>query len=289
MRVRLRRRLAADRRADPIIGGVLRVYLDQNAWIRLSRTHHCMTTDEPTVTALKVVQESVRLRSASFPLSWIHYFETYRKRDPGPRRRLGRFMAEISRLHTIAGAGDLLPHEVYAAVARLQGAKPPSSPRVFGRGLAHAFAKPGLDITQEESLRQLTRLIGKDALSDAVELEMLMGPDVAMPIGDIAAPNNVGSRRQLDLELEVERQLAIHGRKADLANRIVLAQETLDLVGYVPKELIPGGETNSGIPKARAFWTDFVLSLPAKGTITRMRMAAHQTPRFRGTLATSTT
>jgi hypothetical protein len=87
-----------------------------------------------------------------------------------------------------------------------------------------------------------------------MELEMLMGPSVALPFGDVAAPSNVGSQRQLQVEFEVERQLAIHGRGADMANRIVLVQETIDLAGYIPEELIPRGETNSGIPKARSFW-----------------------------------
>ncbi len=67
---------------------------------------------------------------------------------------------------------------------------------------------------------------------------------------------------------------------ANLADRIVLAQETIDVVDYVPEALVPVGETNSRIPKSRAFWKDFVLSMPAKGTITRMRMTAHQNATF---------
>lgn len=263
-----------------MIARVRRVYLDQNAWIRLSRAHHGLATDEPTVTALEVVQESVRLGIASFPLSWIHYFETYRKRDPGARRRLGRFMAETSRFHTIAAANSLLPHEITAAVARLQKTEPPASPHVFGRGIVHAFGDPTFGIDDQESLRPLTRQVGGEAVEDAMELEMLMGPGVALPFADIAAPNDAGSQRQLKFELEVERQLAIHGRAADLANRIVLAQETIGLAGYVPENLIPRGDTNSGIPKARAFWKGFVLSMPAKGAITRMRMTAHQNATF---------
>lgn len=255
-----------------------RVYLDQNAWIELSQSHYGLSQDDRARAALEVVQESVRLGLASFPLSWIHYFETYRKRDPGARRRLGRFMAETSRYHTIAGADALLPYEIATAVARLQGQEPKPEPCIFGRGIAHAFADDQFAL--RKSPGRLVRLLGEGGVRDAMELEMLMGPDVALPHGNIAAPDIAGSKRQLELELDVERQLLKHGRSGDLPNRIVLAQETLDLASQVPRELIPTGNTHSGIPKARAFWREFVLSMPAKGTITRMRMTAHQNAHF---------
>lgn len=256
-----------------------RVYLDQNAWVRLARAHFGRDDDMPTVAALNATRQALRLGLASFPLSWIHYFETYRKRDPAARRRLGQFMAEISDFHSMRGAGALLEQEVLAALARVQGLPEPAEPQVFGRGHAHAFGKEHADLTQEP-YRTLVAREGGEVVRNMIELEMLRGPDVALPHGDIQAPQHVGSQRQLELEREVEETLAVHGRGGDMANRIVLTQEALDLTEYIPAALLPDGNTNSGIPKSRKFLTDLLLSMPAKGTITRMRMTAHQNSQF---------
>jgi hypothetical protein len=132
---------------------------------------------------------------ASYPLPWIHHFETYRKRDPAARRRLGEFMADLSNFHTIAGAGDLLPHEVAAAVVQLTRQPPPEPPRVFGRGYAHAFGQPPVDF-DEEPYRTLVARLGAAAVFDTPELEILLGPAQALPHGNIQAPQHVGSRRQ---------------------------------------------------------------------------------------------
>lgn len=223
--------------------------------------------------ALSAVRETLRLGMVSFPLSWIHYFETYRKRDPAARRRLGEFMAEISDFHSMVGAGALLQHEVSAAIARLRGRPEPLEPRVFGRGHAHAFGEPETALT-EEPFRTLVSEHGEAAVRNLLELEMLRGPDVTLPHGDMQAPQHIGSQRQLELEHEVETTLATHGRGGDLANRIVLGQEVLDLAEHIPDDVLPEGTTRSGIPKSRKVLTDVLLSMPAKGTITCMRMTA---------------
>ena len=132
----------------------------------------------------------------------------------------------------------------------------------------------------EEPYRSLVTREGEAAVRNKLELEMLRGPNFTLLHGDMQAPQQVGGQRQHDLELEVEQKLVIHGRSGDMANRIVMTQETLELAGAIPEDLIPEGTTQSRIPKARKFFADFVLSLPAKGTITRMRMTGHQNPNF---------
>lgn len=215
------------------------MYLDQNAWVRLARAHYGLDDDVPTIGALNAVRETLRLGLASYPLSWIHHFETYRKRDPAARRRLGQFMAEISDFHTLAGADALLDYEVTGALARVEGRPEPLGPRVFGRGHGHAFGRPDADLS-EEPFRTLVAQEGEAAVRNMLELEMLRGPDVALPHGDMHAPQHIGSQRQLDLENEVEKNLAIHGRGGDMANRIVLAQEAHDLAKHIPDGMLPG-------------------------------------------------
>lgn len=61
---------------------LLRVYLDQNAWIKLSRQHYGRGDDDRVAGVLALVHEVSRAGRASFPLSGAHYIETYRRGDP---------------------------------------------------------------------------------------------------------------------------------------------------------------------------------------------------------------
>ena len=103
---------------------LLRVYLDQNAWVRLSRQHYKREHDDRVAGVLALVLEASRTGRVSFPLSASHYEETWRRGDPGSRQRLGAFMAKVSRFHTIAGPVNLLETEVDGALRRLAGARP---------------------------------------------------------------------------------------------------------------------------------------------------------------------
>lgn len=244
----------------------------------ISTLRHAHTLKNIGGSRLSAVRETCRLGIASYPLSWIHYFETYRKRDPAARRRLGEFMAEISDFHSMAGAGDLLGDEVVAAVERLRGRpNPHASSRVFGRGYAHAFGKPDVDLSEEPFRNPSCTVRSRDSTQHA------RTRDATWARRDAAARRHPGSaahRFATSAEREVENNLTIHGRSGDMANRIVLAQEGLDLARHVPEDLLPEGTTQSGIPKSRKVLTDLILSMPAKGTITRMRMTAHQNPQF---------
>jgi hypothetical protein len=154
-----------------------RVYLDQRDWIRLARQHYGRANDEATADVLALVREASAAGLASFPLSAAHYFETYRQHDPERRRRLGAFMAEISRLNTIAGAPDLLEAEVEVAFRALAGAAPARQPRVFGRGAAHAFGQPDMRYFTDPDLeRRAIAHLGTDRVFEFFETALLVGP-----------------------------------------------------------------------------------------------------------------
>jgi len=235
-----------------------RVYLDQRDWVRLARQHYGRLEDEGVAGVLAFVLEASSTGCVSFPLSAVHYEETYRRGDPASRQRLGSFMAEVSRFHAIASPADLLAAEVRAAVRAYAGLGLESAPGAFGRGVAHAFGQPAQPYLRDpEARRRAVAQFGEDGLFDLFERALLAGPNERMPTAGIALPTREFAQRQLDFEKDTARRLRDWGHTSDRAHRVVLAQEAQDNL------------------------TAFTLSLPAKGAICRMRMTAHEDQAFR--------
>lgn len=260
-----------------------RVYLDQRDWIMLARQHYGRTDDKEIAGVLVLVCEASAAGHASFPLSAAHYMETFRQRDPGRRRRLGAFMAEVSRFHAIAGAPDLLEAEVHVSLRERAGVTPTKQPKPFGLGVAHAFNldKP-LYFEDRDLERRAIAQFGSEAIFQHFEWASITGPDKELPADGIALPSNVFAQRQLDLERETAEKLQKWGHNSDRAHRLVLAQEGRDIVDLVNKESAATGiDMWSYITSSRETLTDFMLSLPAKGAICRLRMSAHEDQRFR--------
>jgi hypothetical protein len=140
-----------------------RVYLDQRDWIALARQHYGLVDDDGLAGVLAMVREASAAGHASFPLSVAHYVETYRQRDPGRRQRLGAFMAEISRFHTIASAPNLLEAELHVAICSIADVVPTHRPVPFGRGAKHAFGKDApVYFTDRELEKRAVAHLGSD-------------------------------------------------------------------------------------------------------------------------------
>lgn len=230
---------------------------------------------------LAFVQEASATWRVSFPLSAVHYKETLRRSDPASRQRLGAFMAEVSHFHTIASPVDLLAAEVRAGVRAHAGLDPEPAPRAFGRGVAHAFGQPRLPyLNDPETRRRAVARFGEEGLFLLFERALLAGPDKRLPTADIALPTRKYAQRQIDFEKDTTRRLKEWGHTSDKAHRLVLTQEALDVID-------PLNDTAEELRldlrslMTRDNLTAFMLALPAKGAICRMRMTAHEDPSFR--------
>lgn len=261
---------------------VRRVYLDQFAWLQLSRVHYGKSTGTALDDVLAIVKSSVSMGLASYPLSAAHYQETYRRGDPESRRRLGAFMAEISQCHTIAGPADVLRSEVEIGLHHLAKLAPPPMTRVFGVGYAHAFGLESPDYeTNEDLWRRLVGVMGREKAVELWETLLLTGPDERLPSGDIQLPTRTYDQRQLDFERQTAVTLQQEGHSADLARRLVLDQEAGDVIKLVCELNTQLGLDVNSLLGTDAQLTPFLLSLPAKGTISRMRYVSHQNPKFK--------
>lgn len=119
------------------------VYLDQNKWIDLAKVYHRKAADPTLRPVLDAALAASRNGSVAFPLSAVHYIETWKIREPQRRARLGDFMWNLSGGRTIAaGYPEILSHELEAALASRF---PKVLPRPFtlvATGVAHAFGTP---------------------------------------------------------------------------------------------------------------------------------------------------
>lgn len=162
-----------------------RIYLDQNAWIQLSQQDQGKTKDPLLADALREIRGHAASGRASFPLSGSHYMETYKRGDPASRQRLGRFMFSIAGLDRIADGTKLLIPELHTALSDQLNlpAPPPAEP--FGRGFAHVFPEAGRPYDQPVIGAAVTQL-GRQAVEDMLELQMLAGPGFGLPDHGIA-------------------------------------------------------------------------------------------------------
>ena len=258
-----------------------RVYLDQRDWITLAREHYGVTSDPAIADVLAMVREAASHGHASFPLSSGHYIETYRHGDPGRRQRLGRFMAEVSRFHTIAPAPSLLRDEVHVAVHDIVGLAPVRCPTPFGRGHAHAFGRQATYLADDEPVKRAVAQYGVEATFDYFETAMIAGPDDRLPVDGIALPSLEFAQRQVDFEEETARRLSEWGHTSDRAHRLVLTQESPDALDYLVEESSSLGIDPRSVFHSEPSATAFMLALPAKGTVCRLRMTAHEDQQFR--------
>jgi hypothetical protein len=261
---------------------IKRVYLDQRDWIALARQHYGRTHDDRVAGVLALVREASTAGHASFPLSAAHYIETYHQRDPGRRQRLGAFMAEISHFHTIAGAPDLLEAEVHASICSIAGVVPTHYPVPFGVGASHALGKHELKYFHDSEFeKHMVARMGAEQVFEYFETALITGPDTQLPADGIALPSREFAQRQLDFEKDTARKLLEWGHNSDRAHRLVLAQEAQDVLDPLNEAADAMGIDVRSIFDDRRSLTAFMLSLPAKGAVCRMRMSGHEDQRFR--------
>ena len=121
------------------------IYLDQNKWIALARAYYGQRDSDALRPVVAAALASAADGTAAFPLSAIHYMETWRTRNVDARARLGAWMWELSRGQTLACWESIIRHELEAALARRFPEVTPSPFSCLGAGAAHAFGMPPED------------------------------------------------------------------------------------------------------------------------------------------------
>lgn len=269
---------------------MLRIYLDQNKWVDLARSRKSGFTDE-LGEVWHLANASVEAGLASFPLSAVHYYETNKRVDQTSRWNLAVTMAELSRVHTIAGSSTLVPAEVTAAATRIaSGGTISPSIDAFGRGAAHAL---GAEPTTFEGLSSIEELkaagmppdmldLVRRGLVEAVELAVLARTETSTRARDIAAitRSHMGTvdRKFADAQRRFASELKTHR----LTHRRDEGLSRFDLVDVIP--LFNRALAQHGVMFTPEQFEDIEVvdellhEVPSKWVVREMRRVRHRNP-----------
>jgi len=126
------------------------VYLDQFVYIRLARAGLGRGPAEDVAHHQNVLARAIA-GEVRFPLSAVHYLETWRQANPTRRQELAAEMIRVSRLNTLAPAQISWRAEVRKAVRDLFGTSMPTVPNpVWGLGAAHALGRDPVTFWPDE-------------------------------------------------------------------------------------------------------------------------------------------
>jgi len=261
----------------------LRVYLDQNKWIELSAAAQGKAGFEHLDDVLLVARHGVEHGLVSFPLSSIHYMETWGTKPWRQRQPLATIMAELSRFLTIAGHEEVLAMELDRALQERFGR--PTNIRavdLFGYGVAHAFGKANLGLRDRLSPEIRAAIdehpsLGR-TIDDIGEFSALAGPPRDLPVVGI---DTTSHKVFGDRFAEGERSLASRLREQGFAKgrlpRALVASVFLDILDPVNDAFARAGISAAELDTRDAI-TDFVMSLPSMHVAYEMRRIRHRNP-----------
>lgn len=265
---------------------MIRMYLDQFAWIDLARAAHGRSgSSEGADDALAVIRHGVGRRLLSCPLSAVHYMETLVRTNAPSRHRLATVMAELSRFDTIAPPSAVLPRELDIALNTMVGK--PSDPRPvepFGWGVWFAFGSsaPAYELPVEVK-EQLTA--GRAAEFERVgrlfvEHEAIMGPPEGVPM-----PGMVENRYYADFgeryvlgEQQLAEAMQTHKLLRHLDD-VIAATEVIDILPPLNKTLERTGALSDSEWRrldSRAGLEELLHRLPSRSVAYELRKLRHQ-------------
>lgn len=142
------------------------IYLDQNKWIELAKMVHGKDNSTRAKRVLRDFESAIDGGQVAIPLSSFHYIETSRISNVDRKVRLGAVMWRFSKGVTIVGYGEVVRHEIEAALAKHFPQVSVGSLSILGRGHAHTFSTPPLKgvLAHIEEEVERSMLIGNDVL-----------------------------------------------------------------------------------------------------------------------------
>ena len=231
------------------------IYLDQNHWIELSRAAYGRSSRTDTPGVVESLRQAQRSGRACFPLSYGHYVETRKQREPDRRGRLAAFMLELSDGRTVAPSPVVIRHEVEKTLARcFPGRVVPGPFEFLGHGLAHAAANRALEVPLEwppgaDAMPASRRAAFEDILRAVAEHSLLSG---VLPRGTGLGPlTDLTVERGFKTSLEQWRGAALKYSKDELEREVCdsnfsdiayLVHEALDRYGISLDEFERRGE-----------------------------------------------
>ncbi|WGJ88187.1 hypothetical protein [Gordonia sp. SMJS1] len=259
---------------------MLRVYLDQFAWIGLAKAAHGRSDGAPYSAALEMCRAARTLNAASFPLDLYRYWETAKNHVAGSRNRLADTMIELSDFDTITIPPPLLPYEIDTRLQKLFGRPTDVAvPRIFGRGIEHLTAG-GVDISgprpastdKSSDLRKPIDRLLEEALLRA-------GPDTHARVGQPLNADEWG-KKFVQHEVTVAQAIAGRGVEREDLPAAVVHSDYEDIAPVIRERVLSAGLTLEGVTASLggAGILRLVESLPTRRVTNALRLSKHLHP-----------
>lgn len=206
------------------------VYLDQNKWIDLAKARVGRADGQKYQAVLEKITEVVSQGKAVFPLSWVHFVETRKKRDLKKRRELAEIMAEISQGTAIIPKSIIMNWELEYAIAMAFGETPTPIPSVFGNGMSMIFGRNFIEKEMNDQPHLKTDYLinrAKTILSDReATISFLVGDDEDLNSKVVNGLRDINEPFVARIEKSREQD---RGDNDDLQERVYLAVLTKEL------------------------------------------------------------
>lgn len=248
-------------RADTLARPTLFGYLDQWVYVELAKAFADNASSD--LRARDALLAARLDGHAAFPLSWVHYLETWKTKQDHRRRDLAAEMFRLSGFRAIAPAQALWRVEIRNAVrATFRRSDPPEPVQPFGFGAAHAHGRPLLDgeltpYGSERWVRQeLALLSGPNPSEFAAEERQRRTDDQAFAVAEAAFSKTLATWRTTPRDRE--QRFRIHALTLfdrDFAGALIGAEVTREEY----EALGPDG------------WEGLVAAVPTIWTLTELR------------------
>ena len=261
----------APKRCDKT-SGVIVVYLDQNFWIRLTAARQARPAPGFSE-LLEGCERAVDEGRAQFVLSWANYEENWRRGSLNDRGQVAETMERLTGFTTMRTIWRLHEDEVQESLVSLLPVKAPDRPPVFGRGIRHLLPFEPFDLFSPDFRARL----GSDGpLHEVADLLV----EQAALIGSMFEGNDVEFRRPdrehheayIKRREELATNLRAAGNSPDLARRLVLAAEMVDIFPTIRRIAAELGYTVE--PSSREWIESILESLPMGSIVTALHLSA---------------
>lgn len=238
------------------------IYLDQNKWIDLAKARVGRADGQKYQAVLEKIIEVVSQGKAIFPLSWIHFVETRKKRDLKKRKELAEVMAEISRGIAIIPKSIIMNWEMERAIAMAFGETPIPMPLVLGYGMSMIFGRNFIEWEMNIQPHLKTDYLvdrAKVILSDKeATVSFLVGDDEDLNSKVVNGFRDINEPFVVKMEKSREQD---RGDNDDLQERVYLAVLTKELQQKLIVLLSKHGKTMNdffslGLDNVRKFFHD---------------------------------
>ncbi len=238
------------------------VYLDQNKWIDLAKARVGRADGQKYQAVLEKIIELVDQGKVIFPLSWVHFVETRKKRDLKKRKELAEVMGEISQGIAITPKSIIMNWELEHAIGIAFGETPTPIPSVFGYGMSMILGRNFIEKEMDSQPHLKTDYLvdrAKSILADKeATVSFLVGDDEDLNFKVVNGHRNINESFVAGMEESREQD---KGDNDDLQERVYLAILTKELQPKLIPMLGNHGKTMNdffslGLDNVRKFFHD---------------------------------